>query len=542
MSTERHTLVSRRQFLALAGTAAAGSIVAACAPAPTPAPTAAPAEPTEAPTAVPTQAPEPTAVPPTEEPVALKYHFVAWGPMEDADLVSEAMSEYTRQEINASIELVPLDWAGLEEGIQLSLAAGEQVDLMFTCTWINNFYHNVSNGYLLPLDGLLPENAPILWKRLNDLDVWGGAKVGGKIYAAINGNIWAVVWGFCIRQDILDKYNWDPTTLKTYADYEPFCDAIMADYPETGILPTGWFDPTNHVIWRGTLWNLDDLGLQVGTTNYTGVHYDDPDLQAVFFAETPEYREAIEIARRWYERGYLPAEPTTHEDFVAQMTAGMYAMVPTNIAKPGREFEDKAKYGFDLYNARIEQGVPLMTTGWLAATMNAVAYTSVDPARAVQLIEMLNNNVEFYNLICKGIEGVHWVWVDESLKVIGFPEGVTPENARYNPNTDWMFGDQFKAYYVDIGQAEADVWGHTLALNEAAVISEAMGFAFVQDPVSTEIAQIGNAIAELGVPLTQGRVDPERQPELVDNLYAAGGEAFLAELQRQLDEFKASKA
>jgi hypothetical protein len=89
-----------------------------------------------------------------------------------------------------------------------------------------------------------------------------------------------------------------------------------------------------------------------------------------------------------------------------------------------------------------------MTTGWLAATMNAVAYTSVDPARAVQLIEMLNNNVEFYNLICKGIEGVHWVWVDESLKVIGFPEGVTPENARYNPNTDWMFGNQFNAYSV----------------------------------------------------------------------------------------------
>ena len=53
--------------------------------------------------------------------------------------------------------------------------------------------------------------------------------------------------------------------------------------------------------------------------------------------------------------------------------------------------------------------------------------------------------------------GKHWVWVDKSKNVIGFPSGITAQTSPYNLNTDWEFGNQFNAYYVDMARAERDV-------------------------------------------------------------------------------------
>jgi putative aldouronate transport system substrate-binding protein len=225
------------------------------------------------------------------------------------------------------------------------------------------------------------------------------------------------------------------------------------------------------------------------------------------------------------------------------MKAGLYAMVPTNNAKPGRDSEDKAKYGFDFYNVRLTgYAPPLISTGSVAATMNGLARTCKDPARAAKVFELLNTDIDLYNLICKGVQGTHWVWADEAKKVIKFPDGVTAETSTYNPNTDWMFGNQFNAYYVDMVQAEDNVWQQTKELNDSAAVSEAMGFAFIQDAVTNEIAQITTVVSEIGVPLSQGRTDPaEALPQYQEKLMEVGGDVFLTELQKQLDEWKVTK-
>jgi putative aldouronate transport system substrate-binding protein len=543
---------SRRSFLKVAGTSVAASVLAACAPAttaptepPAPAATQPPAD-TQAPEA--TKAPEPTkapeATPTTAAPATLEtevnYYFLAWGPMNDSTMVADEMSKISLEKIKTKIKLVPMDWSGFNEKLQLSLAAGENIDLMYTCTWANNFYANVSNGNLLALDELLPANAPTYYKSIKP-EIWEAGKVSGQLYGAINEQIWVSYGGFDVRKDIADKYNIDPTQYKSFEDFEQFCDLIKSKEPD--MYPTGWFAPDEKQTYWPHYWGIDDLGISVGTQPYVGVYYDDEALKASFAVELPEFAKAIDIARRWYTKGYVPAEPTSGEDFVAQMKAGKYAMVPYNSAKPGRNSEDKAKYGFEFYNIGISPNIPpLMSTGSIAATMNGIARTCKQPERAAQIMELLNTDVAFYNLICKGIQGKHWVWEDEAKKVIKFPDGVTADMSTYNPNTDWMFGNQFNAYYVDMAQAEEDVWKKTKELNDSGVVSKAMGFAFVQDPVTTEIAQLTTVISELGVPVAQGRVDPaQKMPEYISKLKAAGGEKFMAELQSQLDKWKASK-
>jgi putative aldouronate transport system substrate-binding protein len=402
--------------------------------------------------------------------------------------------------------------------------------MMFTCNWANDFYNNVKNGTLLPLDDLLPTYAPGYWASISK-QVWDAGRVTGDLYGAINQQIWATVNGFDFRKDLLDKYNWDVADLESFEEVEEYFKVIKENEPD--MYPTGWFSenesPTN---WGG-YWGLDGIApatsIRVLNTN------PDPFLND----EAEEFQKACEIARRWYLAGYLPPEPTTSEDYQAQMKAGKYSVVPVNWAKPGRDGEDKAKYGWEFVNVPMTPIIrPWISTGSVIPTMNGIAYTCKNPERTAMLMELLNTHIVLYNTICKGIEGKHWVWVDQSKNLIGFPEGLDASNNPYNPNTDWMFGNQFNAYYVDAAQAESDVWKQTRELNEGALVSPAMGFAFDQTPVETQIAQVTSA-SEYGQPLAQGLIDTDEFMEKhIQLLKEAGAEEIVAETKKQFDAWR----
>jgi putative aldouronate transport system substrate-binding protein len=517
MSAEVLKRLSRRDFLKLAGLTAAGGVLAACTKT-TPAPS------------VSDQIQPATAVPELES-VDLSYYFLAWGPMEDVDVVAQAMSEITQAEIKANVKLVPMDWGAFNEKLQLALGAKEAIDLMFTCSWANDFYSNVRNGVLLPLDDLLPTYAPGYWASIRP-SVWDAARVKGDLYGAINQQIWAQVNGFNFRKDLLEKYDWDAADLGSFEDVEKYFAVIKENEPD--IFPAGWFSPTESPTWWGAYWGMD------GIAPNTNIRVLDTDAEPFLAVTSDEYRKACEIARRWYLAGYLPSEPTSAEDYQAGMKAGKYATVPVNWAKPGRAGEDKAKYGWDFVSVPMTPVIrPWISTGSVIPTMNGVAYTCKNPERAAMLLEMFNTNIELYNMICKGVEGKHWVWTDKAKKLIGFPEGVDASNSRYNPNTDWMFGNQFNAYYVDIGQAEDDVWEETRQLNEGALVSPAMGFAFDQTPVETQIAQVGGA-SEYGQPLAQGLIDTaEFLDQHIKLLRDAGADDIVAEAKKQLEAWQA---
>lgn len=530
--------LSRRRFLTLAGTGITAAILASCAPA-QPTPTTAPAQPeaTEPPKeSAPAATAEPTTAPvAADATVEVNYYFLAWGPMNDVGLVQDEMSKITQDKIGATVKLVPMDWSAFNEKLKLALAAGENIDLMYTCNWANDFYANVRNGVLIPLDELLPQYAPGYWTSIKP-GIWDAARVKGQLYGAINQQIWATINGFDIRKDVVETLSYDVNSLTDLDSYDPFFQAVKDNMD--GMYPTGWFNANESPTWWTGMWRLDSIGPM------TCMYWDDDDTDLFLPWELPEHERAVAIARRWYTSEFLPSEPTSGEDFVAGMKAGLYACVPINWAKPGRESEDKAKYGFDFLNIGITAySSPFVTTGTVVPTMNGITRTCKNPDKATMLLELWNTDVEAYNLICKGIEDKHWVWKNRERRVIGFPDGVTPETSPYNPNTDWMFGNQFNAYYVDEAQADADVWEVTKKLNESAGVSKAMGFSFVQDPVANEVAQVDAAEKEIGEPLRQGRLDPaEAMPQYIEKMKAAGAEIVFAEVKKQFEEWKATKA
>ena len=493
-----------------------GLVLGACAaPAATEAPGA-----VEAPAA--TEAPAPTAAPLVT--VTYTYPNTVFP---DVQLVEDAMNELLVPVANAKIDLNPIDWGAFDEKMKLAFVAGEECDIVFTAPWINNYLLNIAAGNLLPLDDLLLEHAPGLWASMPKT-TWDAARVNGPIYGVINQQIFVKPFGVYIRRDLADKYDLDVYGLKSYDDLEPFMDTILAK--EAGVMP---LSGVGH-------WTMEGAGFDpiVSQSVPVGVRFDDKGLKVVNTIESDEYKVAIERARKWYLAGYAPKEVIASEDSGNMWKAGKFAIGGlSGVVKPGGEIESEQRSGQAVY-AQPMGVTAFLTTAGTTATTNAICSSSKNPEAAMRILEALNTNVEIYNTLSKGIEGKHWEWADKAAKVTK----AGPNNADYVPNTDWEFGNQFLAYYIDAKQAEGNVWEATYKLNNESPVSVAMGFNFNADPVKTEMANLSAITGELFVPLDSGMVDPATAlAELQKRLEEAGIQVVMDEAQRQLTEWAASR-
>lgn len=514
--------LTRRDFMVVTGLAGAAAALAACAPKATPAPTEAPKEAPQGAKSE-TEA-EATSAPATQPSVELLYYYGGRESFADLDEVQAAMSEIMQAQFNATIKLNPIEFSSYQEKMNAKDAAGEKYDLCFTSNWANPYYVKVKNGVLADITDALPQWAPKYYGGLNP-GIWLGPKVGGRIYAAVNQQIFPAAFGPIVREDLAQKYGLDLSTIKKVEDMEPFNDQILEG--EGGqVIPT---ETTN--FWWSTYWKIDVA------PSYGAVYYDDEEIQLHHLWDMPEWNACMELARRWNQAGYTDKELVPDADKQAAVNAGKYGYV-FHRAKPGGGAERKAYTG-RMYISTIIEDPCLLTTGNVISTLTAVNKQTSSLEACIRYMELVNTDKPFYNLLCKGIEGKHWVWADKEKEVIAFPEGVTAETHPYNPNTDWEFGDQFNAYYVDPEQVGA--WEETRKVNDASVPSVLLGFALDTDPIKNEIAEITAASAEFE-DMINGLVDLEKAiPMYIDALTNAGAEKVLAEVQRQVDEWKATK-
>jgi putative aldouronate transport system substrate-binding protein len=444
----------------------------------------------------------------------------------DVGLVEEALNKLLVPAINTKIKLNPIDWGAFDEKMKLAFAAGEECDIVFTAPWINNYLLNIANGNFVPLDDLLAKNAPGLWASMPET-TWDAARVDGKIYGVINQQIFVKPFGFTVRRDLADKYGLDAYALKSYDELEPFLKTILENEPDVIPLP------------GASTWSNEGNGFDPIITEQVPVviRYDDKELKVFNAAASPEFQASVERARRWYEAGYTPKETIAGDDQQAMWRAGKFALSGlVGVVKPGGEIESEQRFGQPVYSQSMTK--PFLTTAGTTATTNAICATSKNPEAAMKVLELLNTNVEIYNTLAKGIEGKHWEWADKGNLVIK----PGPNNADYNPNTDWEFGNQFLAYYIDPKQAEIKAWEATYDLNTTSPPSAAMGFNFNAEPVKTELANVAAVVGELAGPLASGQVDPATAlPEYLERLNQAGIQALIDECQRQLNDWAAKK-
>ncbi|HZG56685.1 ABC transporter substrate-binding protein [Paenibacillus sp.] len=449
------------------------------------------------------------------EPVKLKWYFLSYGTPTDMDTIEAEFNKYTQKLINATVDLVPVEAGDYEDKMNTVIASGEEFDIAWTSNWSFGYVGNVNKGAFYPIEDLLPEYAPNVTRLFGDK--LEDARINGSIYAIPIYQTMTQIQGFVVQKRFADKYNLDVSSIKTYTDLEPFLQQIKENEPD--IIPFG--AAKDH----SPIWSAYDI-------SWTGVTFRNSDPTKIIHTDfEPEYEKHLQTMHKWFKNGWINQDAATAPDLKSVLAKGNVAVSQDFNLKAGGEAGHKAENGgHDVIY--IPTQVPTFTG--VTATMNAISHTSKNPERAVMLLDLMASNADMFNLLKYGIEGKHYNLNAEGkvvpIKDSGYPMGVQ----------GWVMGNETIGYLME-GQPD-DTWEVTIERNEKAQRSPLYGFTFNGENVKTEIAAMQSVSGEFGAGLQTGTLDPaEYLPQLRDALKKAGVDAYLAEQQRQLDEWFASK-
>ena len=454
----------------------------------------------------------------TEEPYEIQWYFVGnTSGQNDIASVQEEVNKYIKEKINATVVMTSLDFGSYETKINMMLAGNEDLDLMFTTTWCANYGLNAAKNAFLPLNDLLSTYAPKTKALLGD-EFLKGPEIDGKLYAVPANKDKAHNWGFVYRKDIAEKHNIDMSKVKNFEDLEPILALIKEK--EAEITPLG-------VAGGRTTFNIHDFN----PISFPYGFYADDD-EVVNMYETPEFKNSIELARKYYSAGYVRKDSDVAQNFSTLQKEGAF-FVWIEQCKPGKAGELSASSkGFQFAQQDITP--PRMFTTDTLGSMMAIPRNSKNPSRVMMFIELLNTDPYLHNLVNFGIEGKHYTKVNENTISIIAEGGYT------QAGQTWQFGNEFANFIID--NEEPDKWIKMEEFNNSATPVKSLGFNFDPEPVKTEVASCENIKKEFIMPLEVGTVDPDEQlPKLLEKLKQAGAEKIQAEIQKQYDAWKAAQ-
>ena len=435
----------------------------------------------------------------------------------DGKEVLEAVNEILAKDINATLDIQFIDPVAYPEKTKLKISSEEKFDLMFTASGYS-FYEYASKGAFVPLEDLLPEYAPKTMELIPE-SFWDAVTVNGHIYAVPNYQIAARQTAASVRKDMVEKYNFDMSSIKTVEDMEPILATLKENEDAQYVLVApalAYFDTMNY------------LGLECITTEATpGAIKKDADGYTVINQfEDEGFVKLVHTLKDFEEKGYINKDGALVEDWTELNKNGETLSGVLGDYKPGKEAEDFARNGHESVFTTLTE--PYITTSSILGTLTAVSRTSENPERAVMLIEDVNNNPELYNTLVYGIEGKHYNKVEENCIE-------TIADSGYATNVPWMIGNTFNGYLV--GDTDETIYEQTQELNENAAASRILGFSFNPEKVQSEIAQCKTITDEYLKGLQWGLYDDvdATLKEMNDNLRASGMDTIIAEMQSQLD-------
>ena len=434
----------------------------------------------------------------------------------DQQVVFDAMNEILVEKLGAKIEVRFISDGSFKEKMRMMMAAREEFDLCFT--GYNNPYKDaVENGALYDITDLIEGSA--LYEQL-DQKCFDVAEVDGRIYGIPNQQIFALPHMVVVRKDLAEKYNLDWSNFTKTKDIEPFLQTIKENEPD--YIPFSAYHKLNGI------WSVDDERYQA-YANIDIKEVGENDWEAIKPDYTKENNigyKKMKVMSDWYKKGYIRADVDTVEDDLAEMAAGKYA-VTIDSFKPGVESEIKTKLNSEVVTKIV--GPTYFSIDFPLATMISVSATTKHPELAVKFIELINTDVELYNILCYGIEGKHFNKLGENrIELI--------DDSGYQPNACWKFGNNFNAWLTPL--QPDDCHEQSRAINASAKTLGIPGFTFDNDKVKMEVTQIA-IVSDKYLGLQIGSIDPDVVwDKYVSEMEKAGIYKCYEEVKRQIDEFE----
>lgn len=444
-----------------------------------------------------------------------------------SEFAANELHDRVLEEINVDLEIQYLPWSEYAGGkTELMLSSGEKFVTYTDTAFLSKC---VAKGCYADLTDVYEENAQDLLANCGGEEAFDTWRVDGRLYALPFGNKPNAGENYLLmaREDILKEVGMEDR--KTIEDVEQFWTLAHEKYPNMLGLSRGGMNP---MILNGAFDSDRDVYRLNGFVATDGNQPDSGDVWS--FYESDEYKQACEIAHRWYEMGIIPSYMLSNG---SQCDAEFYnanALFTIGASYRVYEYQDiliKANPNAVMKNYYLGDAAtkPLMSRGAYSTAFAVSANVEDDElAGYVKLINLFQSSQEWVDFLLYGVEGT-----DYTLSADGQVEPINtdvlvdtwlPDNINFKRYPTWATEEQIATY---------ENW------NEGCIPQKDIGFAFDLTPVSTEYAQLQAVEQEYFNPMTSGIISYEEGYEdAVKKLKDAGIDTFVEEYQRQFTAFK----
>ncbi len=527
--------LSRREFLRIAGLAAAGGVLVACNK-PTAAPTTAP----QAPAA--TAVSKATEVPPAPAKiVTLDYYIVGAGDTDQRPLVEAAINEYIEPLIGANVVFHVIGWGDWASKAITGIQAGEKMDIFFTADWYY-YMQLATDGLLTPLNDDAGPNGNLLEKygqgilsSLNPAFITG-TQIDGVNYAVPTNKELTVPEGFLYNAALAEEIGFtdaEAAKIKSYKDMEPWLEKAKAARPdEYPYLTDGrdGFTIYTPELASGVSGQLINMKL---APNASGA-WDETILSVM---EQGDTKERLTMLREWYTKGWIhPDAGLDTFDTSPLFNAGKFFIQPAPLKGNNIKAEEmvNASGNPDLRLKEIYGQPKVNVTTHAGGSMLAIPAMSEHPVEAMKYINLLHSDPKVVNMQLFGVEGVHWEkQADGRVNLLN--------SAWYGAHAGaWTVGDI--VLQLVTSNEDPDKNRLLVEYSNDAINHIALGFRFRTEPIAAELTAVSAVSSGMMKALQTGYVDPAVElPKFIADLKAAGLDTVKAEVEKQYAEWKAKK-
>jgi len=442
------------------------------------------------------------------------------GAVDDAQVqkVQDAINAYIADKINVQIVLHDIA-SEYEDKANLAIN-NKEVDLLWTASWESTIGTNdlYAANAVYDLTDLVAGSK--LYSSMDE-GQWEATKYDGKIFfvPVYKDNVEG--YDFMFRQDLVDQFGWDISSVKKLADLEP----MLADAKGAGI-KYPYLTQKTPMFYR---WYINDFDFFTAdsATNFFAV--DKKTNEVVDTILTPQYAEFAKLMGKWAQEGYLSEDDLTKTTTDTTTQTQDWAItwwtdIPVND-------EADARYGQDVTMTTATDRWAHSTSALGSCFAVAATCTPEEAQACVDFLGLLYTDSTLADMYTFGIEGEDYEY-DANHQV-------TQHSDKYN-HSMWESASATVVTPLDNEPAnKAELYKD---FNGGAKTSPAAGFRFDKTPVEDKYTACANLFEQYGFVLENGGVAPEDVDAYIEEyqnaLDEAGYQDVLAEFQSQYDAWK----
>lgn len=451
-------------------------------------------------------------------------YYTIGAPDPDLELVTQEINRVLKEKINVTIQYNKIPWNEYGEKITALINSGSDFDIMFASSEADqgDYLGNAQNGVWMALDSYLePGASGYNMYQVIDSQFWDGVRVNGKIYGIPTNKEVAVPDWWMYPQELVDKYQIDISQYRTLESLESLFAMIQKNEPDYTVFE---MDKKGH-----NFFLLDGYDWVIDRNCPLMVKNDDPELQIVNIFATDYGKRTLETLHRYYEAGYINNDAVVNDN--GSLTKGQKTFLRVASGGPTSDIVWSNDRGYPVIAQQVTESY--ITPSSACGSLMCISAQSDCVDSCIRFLTLLNTDPELRDLFNYGIEGVHYTRNEDNKVVL-------PDDRQYT-GVQYAQGNFFILSLTE--DDPDDKWQQFREFNKDAQPSTLLGFVADRSEISHELNEINTVCQKYWSNLITGTVDPETElPKFLNELQMAGLDKVQEELQKQLDDFRKSKA